>query len=279
MRRLAAAAVVLVAAALAPPGLAGPLTVRATFDDATVEFGAPVSARVTVLFDPAQVRAGSVHVVGDLAPLTTLTAARTMRAHSGSLELVAVDRTAACISDPCVAEKGAAAPALQRVVVTAQSRAGRTLRASAPWPALTVRGRVTAADVARGRPPFLANTSPQPVSYGIAPSTLLWLLIAAAIVLALAGAALAVVEARALAHRRRGAVAIDELERALRLVREAEARPPADRRRALGLLARLLDARDGRLAGAARTLAWSQPEPEPAAVDHLVDDVRHGAGS
>ncbi|HEY3541246.1 MAG TPA: hypothetical protein VGK79_01780, partial [Gaiellaceae bacterium] len=80
-------------------------------------------------------------------------------------------------------------------------------------------------------------------------------------------------------RRRRGTVTVDELERALRLVREAEARPPADRRRALGLLARLLDARDGRLAGAARTLAWSRPEPEPAAVDDLVDDVRHGSAS
>ncbi len=91
--------------------------------------------------------------------------------------------------------------------------------------------------------------------------------------LALAAAALAVLEARGLARRRRGEPTVDELERALRLAREAETRPPPDRRRALGLLARLLDRRDRRLSGAASELAWAEPEPERAALATFVADV------
>ncbi|MDX6527465.1 MAG: hypothetical protein QOI43_2976, partial [Gaiellales bacterium] len=55
--------------------------------------------------------------------------------------------------------------------------------------------------------------------------------------------------------------------------REAESRPPSDRRRALGLLARLLDPRDRRLSVEASELAWAEPEPERAALATFVADV------
>jgi hypothetical protein len=63
------------------------------------------------------------------------------------------------------------------------------------------------------------------------------------------------------------------LERALALARAAEERPTPDRRRALGLLARLLGSRDPRLAGAADDLAWSAPAPTSDAVADLVTQV------
>jgi uncharacterized membrane protein YccC len=94
-----------------------------------------------------------------------------------------------------------------------------------------------------------------------------------AVVLALAGATLALSEARRRRRRRRGKPALSELERALRLAHEAENRPPPDRRRALGLLARLLAARDRRLSGTASELAWAEPEPERAALATFVTDV------
>jgi len=74
-------------------------------------------------------------------------------------------------------------------------------------------------------------------------------------------------------RRRRVEPTTDELERALRLAREAEGRQVSDRRRALGLLARLLGSRDRRLSGAASELAWAKPEPEGAALATLVADV------
>ncbi|MGZ4389910.1 MAG: hypothetical protein ACXVZL_11070, partial [Gaiellaceae bacterium] len=65
----------------------------------------------------------------------------------------------------------------------------------------------------------------------------------------------------------------------LRLAREAESRPPPDRRRALGLLARLLGSRDGRLATAASELAWAKPQPEREAMSGLVAEIEHEAPS
>src|SRR5262249_37042517 len=97
--------------------------------------------------------------------------------------------------------------------------------------------------------------------------------------LAAAGAvALIALELVSLARRRRPAASGDELDRALRLAREAETRPTPDRRRALALLARLVRPRDGSLGGAASDLAWSRPAPDPTAVDSLVTDVEQGLG-
>lgn len=262
------AGVVLAALAFVPSAFAGPLQVRATFDDRAVEFGAPIRTHVVALFDPDQVRAGSVHVVDDFAPLTALAPAHTTRADG----VVAIDRTATCMTEPCLETVK-----LHHVTVTAVSRSGRVIHATAPWPSLSVRGRVTAADLRHARPSFLANTAPHPVSYRFAPATLERLLIVAAIALALGATALAAFELRARLRRRRDVVTVDELARALRLVREAEARPPADRRRALGLLARLLEARDRGLAGAANTLAWARPAPETTAVEELVENVEQRA--
>ena len=68
------------------------------------------------------------------------------------------------------------------------------------------------------------------------------------------------------------------LDRALALAREAEQRPPPDRRRALGLLARLLGPRDPRLADAADDLAWSAPAPTSDALAELVTQVEREGG-
>jgi hypothetical protein len=67
---------------------------------------------------------------------------------------------------------------------------------------------------------------------------------------------------------------VDALERALRLAREAERLPVPHRRRALGLLARLLG-RD-HLSSAASDLAWSEHKPEPDELEALVSEIERG---
>jgi hypothetical protein len=268
------AAVVLLAAGIFASGAsAAPLVVRATFDASTVEFGAAIGTHVVVLLDGARVRPGSLRIVADVAPLTPHTSAQTTRIVQGSTITIAVARTYSCFSSACVAANGDAMPALPRVTATAITRDGETVRATAAWPTLHIRGRVSKADLGRSRPPFLADTTPGPPSYRLAPSTLAWLLDGLAFALALAAATLAAHTGVRLLRRRRVEQASDELERALRLAREAEARPVPDRRRALGLLARLLGSRDGRLSGAASELAWAKPDPEGAALATLVADV------
>lgn len=273
MRRALAAAVVVGAAAWTGSAAAAPLVVRATFEAPIVQFGDPIRTHVVVLLDATQIRTSSVRIVDDAGPLTPLSAPDTIRTTRNGTLVIAIGRTFGCISSSCVAAKGDATPTLPRVLVTAVTNHGKRVQATASWPVLQIRGRVSAADLARSRPPFRANTTPPPPTYRIAPSSLAWLLDGLAVVLALAAVSLALTVALRLARRGGGAAAAGELERALRLAREAESRPPADRRRALGLLARLLDKRNRRLAGTASDLAWARPDPERESLATLVSDV------
>jgi hypothetical protein len=133
---------------------------------------------------------------------------------------------------------------------------------------------VVAADLTPTQPPLKSDVVPPPVDYRIAPSTLSRLLELLAVVLAVAGVAVAGRQLAAIRRERRAwAEPLTELERALVLAREAESRPPADRRRALALLERLLRPRDANLAREARNLAWSSPPPEAKELDDLVAEV------
>jgi len=269
LRRAVVLAVVVALAAFgAHAAVAAPLQVRTSFDEADVQFGAPVHARVSVVLGPA-VRTGSVRVTDDLAPLTTVSPRRGTRAGN----VIEATRVVTCITAPCVAAGGVVTPKLAPALVTAVLANGRTVRVAAPWPALTVHGRVSGADLGRAQPPLRGSVAPPAPTYRVAPSTLAWLLDGAAIVLGLAALALLVVQARRWWSRRHRDTPTDQLEQALRLAREAEARPAPDRRRAAGLLARLLDDRHEHLAGSASELAWAKPQPEAAALESLVGDV------
>jgi hypothetical protein len=121
------------------------------------------------------------------------------------------------------------------------------------------------------------------VSYSIAPGPLALGLEIAAAVLAAAAALVAGWTAAAFYRSRlRRRERRTGLARALELAREAEQRPPPDRRRALALLAQHLETRDARLAGAADELAWSAPAPSTDALAELVAQVERevngGAG-
>jgi hypothetical protein len=111
------------------------------------------------------------------------------------------------------------------------------------------------------------------VTWRIAPGTLELLLEILAVVLAVAAVGLAAWQATVVHAARSTAAQRTALERALAFVRDAESRPPADRRRAVGLLARVLRRRDGQLAGAADDLAWSEPAPAPDDLAELADKV------
>jgi hypothetical protein len=267
-----AVAVVLVVAGRAPVrGVtpAAPVTVHASFDRTTVGFGDRVNAEVVVLLDRRAVDTSRVRVVANLAPLQQLARPQITRTQRGRLLTVIYDVPVACLDDRCLAARGPKRVRLPSVRI----EVGPT-SVDAKWPPLDVRGRVSASDLASVNPPLRTDVSPPVVHYRINPSTLAGVLTLAAVLLALAGIALAGREAWQLQRlRRRREARLSDIERALAFAREAEARPPADRRRALGLLARLLARRDDRLAGAARDLAWSEPTPTSDALSELVTRV------
>jgi hypothetical protein len=247
--------------------------VQAALAPQTVQFGDELTARVVVLLDGTAVRAGSLRTTYGFAPLTQLGAGRTTRTRHGRLSVVSVSVPVACLAEACATGAGETRIALPQVTAQATTRRGGTLRGTARWPLLHVTTRVAAADLAAAKPPLRSDTLPPPPAYRIAPNTLALVLDLLAALLAAAGVGLATWLGFALARRRRTPPATDELELALRRAREAEARPAPERRRAIGLLARLLEARGGRLGGAASELAWSKPTPEPEALSSLVTEI------
>ena len=269
MKRVAL--LVVLAGVLAPAAAAAPLKARAGFDDATVQFGELIHTRVSVITG-GSVRAGSVRVVDDPAPLTSVSLPHASRVG----DVIEVTRDAICLTSACVSDTGSTTPKLAPALVSATLQSGRKLQVVVQWPQLTVRGRVTGGDLSGSQPPFRASLLPPAPTYRTAPSTLALLLDAVAIILGLGAAALVVVQARRWTRGRGPTAAGDELDRALRLAREAERRPPPDRRRAAGLLARLLGERDASLAGNASDLAWTEPQPEPEALEALVGEVERG---
>jgi hypothetical protein len=261
--------------AAATLALAGtPVHVTAAFAPARVQFGDPVTARVVVVLDRDAVVSRTLRIDEGLAPLTQLAAAKTVRAVRGSVETVTLTVRAACLGDACLRAR-LTFPAV-RVSVT--RRDGRAAELATRWAPLRIGSRVTAADVAATKPRFEADTTPGPPTYRVSPSTATTVLETAAGLAAFGALVLAALQVRARLRRSRPRLPADELARALRLAREAERRPVPDRRRALGLLARVLEATDGALGRAASDLAWSEPQPEPPAIDGLVTRVEQERG-
>jgi hypothetical protein len=246
-----------------------PLTVRAVFDAPAVQFGDRLDARVVVLLDRATVRVDSLRIVHGFAPLTQLGPERMTRTRRGRLAVVSIEVPASCLAAACAGASDDTPISLPPVTVQATTGRGDTLRATAHWPVLHVTSRVASTDLEAATPPLRGDALPPPPTYRIGPGTLANVLEVLAAFLTAAGVGLAAWEAVFLVRGRRSPPAADELELALLRLRQAEAGPAPDRRRAVGLLARLLGARARPLAGAASELAWSEPTPEPEALSAL----------
>jgi hypothetical protein len=274
---LIAVAMVLLLAHGGSPGSASPpapLTAHTSFDRSAAQFGDALTARVVVALDRKAVKPDTLRVLRDLAPFTVLSPPSRTRTVSGDLETVSITQRVACLTAQCLAPRIALPP----VHVSVAGRDGNAVTATAAWRRLALGGRVVQADLAASSPRFAADTAPDAATYRLSPSSAAAILEVVAALAAAGAVALLAWELILLRRRRRPAVSGDELDRALRLVREAEARPVPDRRRALALLARLLRSRDGALGSTASDLAWSKPAPEPQALDSLAADVERGVG-
>jgi hypothetical protein len=272
---VAVAAVAIVVLLLAHGGSApavepaAPVAVRASLDESAVQFGDAVTARVVVNLDRSAVRVGTLRVTSNLAPFSLISTPVRLRSHAGSLETVTIVQRAACITELCLARR----IALPRVRVTVSARDGSTVTESAAWRRVVMRSRVSPADLAAATPRFAADVAPGTPTYRVTPGTAGWILELVAALAAAGAAALLVLELAGVRRRRRRVAEADELQRALRLARDSRQRPVADRRRALALVSRLLRSREGTLSTAASELAWSEPAPEPPAVDDLVESI------
>jgi hypothetical protein len=253
-----------------PEGSPGQIHVQARLVPAAVQFGDPVTAQVVATVDASRIDPHTVRITQSLAPLTELGAPRVRVVREGKLGVVVQTTRAACLTDSCVGASNSTTVSLPPARVTAAPSGGSARTVTVAWPALTIQGRVPASAVSSSVTALRADASPPSVSYRISPTTLALLLDAAAVVLAVLAVVFGGREAARLIAAKRPA-RVDPLTYALGLVRDAEQRPPPDRRVALDLLSRALGRRGEALA--VQDTAWSEPDPSKADMSALVEEI------
>jgi hypothetical protein len=256
------------------------LAVATTLEPRPAFYGDLLTAQIDVHLNAAAVSEQSVRVLPSFDPYVETGAPEVTRTGIGAGRTISYRYSIQCVSGDCLPLDGKPyVLRLQPVTVTA--RAGtQTLRATATWPQTFIVSRLSSRNAVATV--FRWQQALPAMVYGVSPTGLAgWLTIAAG-VLGLAALALIGYELVRLAERRRerAQVALTPLQTALAYTRDAAGRPdPADRRRALGLLARTLD-REGSpvLAGAASDVAWSEEPPSSDRALELADEVETTAG-
>jgi hypothetical protein len=173
----------------------------------------------------------------------------------------------------CLEARCAPGPGSREVAIAASRIRVGSHTLEARFQPIRIDPRATQAQVADVEHSFRQPIDPPAPRFRFAPATVRRLLFGAAVLLVLIALALIVPLVR---PRRRPAdlEGVDSLAHALALVVAARTRSPADRRRALGLLARTLRKRGAAEEGqAVADLAWSEPDPVPLAMDQLVERI------
>lgn len=257
-----------------PAASATPLAAVTALQPTHALFADRITAVATIAVDRATLDPGRVHAVAAFEPLDVVAGPAVERKDIGGRTMLRFRWQVACLSEGCVPSKTGRRVVLPPLRVTATRRDGEPVGSAARWPRLTITGRISAKQAAAATPPFRLETQLPSPTYRAGPGTLQSLLEALA---ALLLAILLLLTAREILvrRRRRGAeylASLSPLARALLLAREAEHRDPADRRKALGLLARVLGSSEG-LGRTASELAWSPPEPLPGQIESVVGEV------
>ncbi len=249
------------------------LSVKTTLAPNPSFFGDPVVAEVDVLLDRGAVAGGSVRVEPVFAPFVVRGQPTFAREQVGRLERLRYRYTLGCLTEDCLPLRGSRTVRFSPVRVTASS-GGPSRAATAPWPSARIATRLRDADVAARQPPFRSSTALPPPVNRVDPGMLAGWLTAVAALLTVCGLALLALEAHRLARRtRRRLVTLTPLEAALKFARESAIRPdPADRRKALGLLALTLG--EETIASA----AWSEHAPSPERTLAIATDVEEERG-
>ncbi len=262
---------------------AAPITVTVSLTPSSIAFGDPARGEVDVTVDRRAVDPRAVRVSVGVAPLSELEPARVSHVAVGDggdgdgLTVLRYRLVVACIGEDCVPSGRSRTVALTPVRVEAKLRDGSTAVVTQAWPKVTVTGRASAAAAYAGTPPFQGEVGLPGPSFPVSPGHVaVWLEVVAGL-LGLGALLAGVIAVRSFTRERRQARArLGELGRALALARASTLRPAADRRRALSLLARVLERGDATAAGAAARLAWSPATPGPHEITALVDAVEQG---
>lgn len=254
------------------------LAVSTSLEPHPAFYGDVLTAKIDVEINSAAVAAKSVRLTPSFDPYVETGPPTVTDTSVGKQETLHYRYSIQCVSDACLPVDKPLAVKLPAITVTAKA-ATEQLSATAAWPTTFIASRLQAKDVAATHFRW-AKTVPPP-TYAVSPGTLADGLTAAAGLLAVGALALLVFELVRLVERRRrrALVVLTPLEAALAYTRDAARRPdPADRRKALGLLAKTLDGEGvAVLAGTAGDVAWSEEPPTPDRAIELADEVESTA--
>jgi len=246
------------------------LAASASLAPRTFAFADRLSARIDVLVDPRAVDPASVRVRPRFGLFKVL--ARGLRTRRAGGVLLSYRYALECLVPGCLPGRTLAERRFLPAIVSYRAADGLR-REAVEWPTYTVVTRLSTPDIGDPTTHLRADAPVPPIGYRVSPGTLQALLAAVSGVLVLGAAGLL---ALALPRRRPArAPQLPPLAQALALVRASTANGyPAERRRALGRLARELGVEGRReLARAAVRLAWSAEPPTPEAATRLADEV------
>jgi hypothetical protein len=255
------------ALAAAPPQL----SVSTSVDPATSFFGDEIMGDVTV--DVGASAKAKLRVEPDFSPFAQIGPPKIDRSHGAGGETVHYSYLLQCVSADCLPGKKARKLRFPAVDVSATA-GSQVLTARATWAPLFISSRLTPADIARSTPRFRRPAAAPAVTFGV-PAVLTGLLFGAGALLALVALGLLVYEARRWLRARRVWALANRtpLEVAIAYTRQAAGRrDSADRRKALGLLARALaEGRQSELAVTTDDAAWGEEPPSPSRALELAD--------
>jgi hypothetical protein len=261
----------------AAPAPVEPISVQAAVTPSAVQFGDPVTATAVVTVDPRRVAPASVRLKTQFLSYRIAGSSRAVR-RAGGATTIAVTYALECLGGGCAPGRPQLVLAFPDAIVHYRTASGEARRVNVVWPAITVASRLSDEDRVAPIAHLRADAPPLPVSYDVAPDTLVDGLVAGTIVLVLGAAVLLW-----LAFRRRReqpeAAAVPTgppLTEALRLVRQtaSNGHDPGLRRLALQRLVRELRAADRPgLAAEAGRLAWADGPPSATRTNELADRV------
>jgi hypothetical protein len=268
------AAVLVNRPSFSPSLLGDPITVNRALSTTAALFGDPVEAEIDVYTDDGKVPAGSVRVRTDFKPYR-IVATKVDRVSQGGVSLLRTRISLQCLTRVCLP-----APSGGRVVrfppfALSYREGGREARVLVPWPPVQLSSRLPPDTSARVG--IIDNPPPLEPGFARSPKTLRTLLLLAAAMLGVAGAALVVTALwpPPFWSQRRWR-RLSPIERSLVQV-EAAARNGDEgvRRRTLDQLAtRLSEVPSPSLEVRTRALAWGQSPPVPEALTLLTEQVR-----
>ena len=256
-------------------------------------FGDTIRARVDVLLDRTKVDPASVRVSTEFLPWEIVGQQIRVRRDSPSSTYLRTTFTLRCTGSPCLPSNESSAlefnPArVSYAAAGAPQPAGARESLPVAFPVLLVYSRFAAANLdgpaASSSIPWRADLDSFPAAtYRFSPGLLLAVLLGLAAVLVVAGVALAYIAIPRRTHvpepepepEPEPVVVLTPLEQALELLEDASRADGAeDRRRALELVAEVLDLDHPDIARAARTLAWSEDDPLVEQTSGLATRVR-----